>query len=166
MPDWIDARVKPVITTALANAGIDANVLLTGHDSDKLILNYPAVKAGTGYSAPAVLLEFGARATGQPHSIQSVICDIAPKISGVHFPEAKPLVMSAERTFWESDGSPCFCIQGRLRGQRYSRHWFDLAAIGKTHHFDTACTDAGLAEGCCQTQVDIFIEKDAAGDKN
>ena len=55
---------------------MDANVTLTGHDSDKLILNYPAVKQAPGYSAPAVRLEFGARATGQPHSIQSVICDI------------------------------------------------------------------------------------------
>ena len=159
LPDWIDARVKPVITTALANSGMDANVTLTGHDSDKLILNYPAVKTGTGYSAPAVRLEFGARATGQPHSIQSVICDIAPEISGVHFPEAKPLVMSAERTFWEkATAAHVFCLQGRLRGQRYSRHWFDLAAIGKTPHFEAASTDAGLAEDVARHKS-IFLSK-------
>lgn len=166
LPGWIDTCIKPVITTALANVGMDANVMLTGHDSDKLILKYPAVKTGTGYSAPTVLLEFGARATGQPHSIQSVVCDIAPEISGVHFPEAKPLVMSAERTFWEkATAAHVFCLQGRLRGQRYSRHWFDLAAIGKTTHFEAASTDAVLAEDVARHKSTFFIEKDARGAK-
>ena len=84
---------------------------------------------------------------------------IAPEISGVHFPEAKPLVMSAERTIWEkATAAHVFCLQGRLRGQRYSRHWFDLAAIGKTPHFEAASTDAGLAEDVARHKS-IFLSK-------
>lgn len=109
---------------------------LAGKDKDKLILAYPAVKTGTGYSAPTIQLEFGARATGEPHHVQPVACDIAPEIEGVTFPVAQPLVMAAERTFWEkATAAHVYCLQGRLRGERYSRHWYDLAAIAKTPHF-------------------------------
>lgn len=132
LPGWIEATVKPVIAAALAKAGLDASLTLAGKDNDKLILAYPAVKTGTGYSAPTIQLEFGARATGEPHHVQSVACDIAPEIEGVTFPVAQPLVMAAERTFWEkATAAHVYCLQGRLRGERYSRHWYDLAAIAK-----------------------------------
>ena len=115
LPDWIETTVRQVIETALAKDGLDAALTLAG--KDKLILAYPAVKTGTGYSAPTIQLEFGARATGEPHHVQSVACDIAPEIEGVTFPVAQPLVMAAERTFWEkANAAHVYCLQGRLRG--------------------------------------------------
>jgi hypothetical protein len=72
LPDWIEATVKPVITAALAKDGLDASLTRAGKDRDKLILSYPAVKTGTGYSAPTIQLEFGARATVEPHHVHSV----------------------------------------------------------------------------------------------
>ena len=115
LPDWIDATVKPVIAAALAKTGLEAGLTLAG--KDKLILSYPVVKTGTGYSAPTIQLEFGARATGEPHHVQPVACDIAPEIEGVIFPVAQPLVMAAERTFWEkATAAHVYCLQGRLRG--------------------------------------------------
>ncbi|MBP6967090.1 MAG: nucleotidyl transferase AbiEii/AbiGii toxin family protein, partial [Brachymonas sp.] len=72
LPDWIEATVRPVIAAALAKDGLDASLTLAGKDQDKLILSYPAVKTGTGYSAPTIQLEFGARATGEPHHVQPV----------------------------------------------------------------------------------------------
>jgi len=37
-------------------------------------------------------------------------------------------VLAAERTFWEkATAAHVYCLQGRLRGERYSRHWYDLA---------------------------------------
>lgn len=120
LPDWIEATVRPVIAAALAKDGLDASLTLAGKDQDKLILSYPAVKTGTGYSAPTIQLEFGARATGEPHHVQPVACDIAPEIEGVTFPVAQPLVMAAERTFWEkATAAHVYCLQGRLRGERY-----------------------------------------------
>jgi len=128
LPIWIEAAVKPVIAAALGQAGLHANLTLAGPNKDKLILVYRPVKTGTGYSAPTIQLEFGARATGEPHHVQPVACDIAPAIEGVTFPVAHPLVMAAERTFWEkATAAHVYCLQGRLRGERYSRHWYDLA---------------------------------------
>lgn len=166
LPDWIDSTVRPVIEAALAKAGVEATITLAGNDNDKLILAYPAIKAGTGYSAPTILLEFGARATGEPHDVQSVVCDIAPEISDVIFPSAKPLVMAAERTFWEkATAAHVYCLQGRLRGERYSRHWYDLAAMAKTSHLAAACADVDLAKAVAEHKSVFFVEKDAAGTK-
>lgn len=164
LPGWIDVTVKPVIQAALAKAGIEATLTRAGKDDDKLILTYPAVKTGTGYSAPTIQLEFGARATGEPHHVQPVTCDIAPAIGGIIFPTAQPLVMAAERTFWEkATAAHVYCLQGRLRGERYSRHWFDLAAIAKTAHFDAACANADLAKSVAEHKSRFFVEKDATG---
>lgn len=166
LPGWIEATVKPVIAAALERAGLEAKLTLAGKDRDKLILGYPAVKTGTGYSAPTILLEFGARATGEPHHVQPVACDIAPEIEGVSFPVARPLVMAAERTFWEkATAAHVYCLQGRLRGERYSRHWYDLAAIATTPHFAVACADRALAQAVAEHKSLFFIEKDATGSK-
>ncbi|WP_019919132.1 nucleotidyl transferase AbiEii/AbiGii toxin family protein [Methyloversatilis discipulorum] len=166
LPDWIEATVMPVIAAALQKSGLGASLALAGKDKDKLILAYPAVRTGTGYSAPTILLEFGARATGEPHHVQSVACDIAPEIEEVAFPVAQPLVMAAERTFWEkATAAHVYCLQGRLRGERYSRHWYDLVAIAKTPYFAAACADQALAQAVAEHKSVFFIEKDATGNK-
>ena len=58
-----------------------------------------------------------------------------------------------------------YCLQGRLRGERYSRHWYDLAAIAKTPHFAAACADQALARAVAEHKSVFFVEKDAAGAK-
>jgi len=101
LPQWIEQTVRPVIEQALVASGLQAELVLAGKASDKLIISYPAFKNGTGYAAAAIQLEFGARSTGEPHQRHHVVCDIAPFIDGVSFPTAQPLVMAAQRTFWE-----------------------------------------------------------------
>jgi hypothetical protein len=76
LPEWIASAVQPAIQDALVKAKLDATLELAGADNDKLLLRYPATKQGTGYVAPVVTLEFGGRATGEPHSTMPVTCDI------------------------------------------------------------------------------------------
>ena len=166
LPQWIGQTVQPVIEQALVASGLQAELSLAGKDSDKLIITYPAIKKGTGYAAATIQLEFGARATGEPHQRHHVACDIAPLIDGVTFPIAQPLVMAAERTFWEkATAAHVYCLQGRLRGDRYSRHWYDLAALAKTTHFDSAASDHELARQVAEHKSMFFAEKDANGGK-
>jgi len=166
LPQWIEQTVQPVIEQALVASGLQAELSLAGKDSDKLIITYPATKKGTGYAAATIQLEFGARATGEPHQRHHVVCDIAPLIEGVTFPTAQPLVMAAERTFWEkATAAHVYCLQGRLRGDRYSRHWYDLAALAKTTHFDSAASDHELARQVAEHKSMFFAEKDVDGGK-
>ena len=166
LPDWIEQSVRPVIDDALAEHGLQAELRIAGQDRDKLIIAYPAIKTGTGYVAATVQLEFGARATGEPHHFREVACDIAPWIEGVTFPTARPLVMTAERTFWEKAmAAHVYCRQERLRGERYSRHWYDLAALARTEHFEKAAADRQLAHQVAEQKSMFFAEKDADGTK-
>lgn len=166
LPQWVEQTVKPVIEQALVASALQAELSLAGKDSDKLIIAYPATKTGTGYTAATIQLEFGARATGEPHRKHHVTCDIAPFIEGVEFPCAQPLVMAAERTFWEkATAAHVYCLQGRLRGERYSRHWYDLAALAGTPHFDSAANNLELARQVAEHKSMFFVEKDAGGTK-
>ena len=166
LPQWIEQTVQPVIEQALVASGLQAALSMAGKDNDKLIIAYPATKKGTGYAAATIQLEFGARATGEPHQRHHVACDIAPLIDGVTFPTAQPLVMAAERTFWEkATAAHVYCLQGRLRGDRYSRHWYDLAALAKTTHFASAASNHELARQVAEHKSMFFAEKDVDGGK-
>lgn len=164
LPEWIKGTVQPILETALAASGLQAMLSLAGDNNDKLIIAYPAVRTGTGYATPTIQLEFGARATGEPNQTHPVSCDMAPLIESLEFPTAQPLVMAAERTFWEkATAAHVYCLQGRLRGARYSRHWYDLAAMAKTEHFDKAIANHQLAHQVAEHKSKFFAEKDVAG---
>lgn len=119
LPEWIAGTVQPVIQEALDQTKLGARLEISGDHKDKLLLHYPAVKEGTGYVAPVVTLEFGGRATGEPHAAMPVTCDIDGQIEGVTFPTASPIVMSVARTFWEkATATHVYCAQGRIRSER------------------------------------------------
>jgi hypothetical protein len=166
LPGWIEANVTPALRAALEATGEKATLTVSGKENEKLVLAYPALKTGAGYAAANVQLEFGARATGEPHRVHSVDCDIAASIPNVIFPTAKPLVMAAERTFWEkATAMHVYCLQGKLRGERYSRHWYDLAAIAASSHYADALADRELALQVAEHKSAYFAEKDAFGEK-
>jgi hypothetical protein len=162
LPLWIESQVRPVLAAALERDGLQASLAVAGDANDKLVLTYVPIKAGNGYAAPTVQLEFGARATGEPHQFHSVTCDMAAALAELVFPQARPLVMSAERTFWEkATATHVYCKQGRLRGERYSRHWYDLAAMSQSGHAQAAIANVALAQDVAKHKSMFFAEKDA-----
>jgi hypothetical protein len=163
LPQWIEGEVLPILQSALQRDGLQANLALAGHENEKLVLAYEPIKTGTGYAASSIQLEFGGRATGEPHQRHAVTCDMAAAIQGLVFPTAQPLVMAAERTFWEkATAAHVYCKQGRLRGERYSRHWYDLAAMANSGHAQAAIAAQALARAVAAHKSMFFAEKDAA----
>ena len=164
LPEWIVGEVQPIVHKALELAKLDAKLEIAGAEHDKLLLHYPAIKQGTGYVAPVVTLEFGGRATGEPHAVVPVVCDMDGQVDGVTFPTASPLVMSVARTFWEkATATHVYCAQGRIRGERYARHWHDLAAIMRSSHFRVAIEDRAVARAVADHKSHFFSEKDVEG---
>ena len=164
LPEWIAGEVEPILQKALEIEKLGAKLEITGAERDKLLLHYPAVKQGTGYVAPVGTLEFGGRATGEPHAVVPVVCDMDGQVDGVTFPTASPLVMSVARTFWEkATAAHVYCAQGRIRGERYARHWHDLAAIMRSSHFRVAIEDRVVARAVADHKSHFFSEKDVEG---
>lgn len=164
LPDWVTENIQPVIEAALAKERLNVRVELGGKENDKLLLHYPALTQGTDYVAPVITLEFGGRATGEPHELHAVVCDIAEHLPEVSFPTASPQVMTLARTFWEkATAAHVFCAQGRIRGERHARHWHDLAAISRSQYFATAIADQAVASAVAHHKSNFFIEKDKDG---
>lgn len=164
LPGWVDAQMRPWLAQRLAESGIAAELRVAGKENEQLQLLYPALSSGTGYVAPVVTLEFGGRATGEPHQAMAITCDMDGHVDEVVFPTAIPLVMSVSRTFWEkATAAHVFCAQARLRGERFARHWHDLAAIARSTYFEQAIADRAVAQTVAAHKSCFFAEKDAAG---
>ena len=147
LPQWIEGEVLPILLSALTRDGLQANLSLAGNEKEKLILAYEPIKVGTGYAASTIQLEFGGRATGEPHQRHAVTCDMAPAINGILFPTAQPLVMAAERTFWEKATLihvECHRPSLRPSAERLSRHWYDLARLADHEVGQQAMGDSEL----------------------
>lgn len=164
LPHWVRAHLRPWLAERLAESGLGAELNVAGNESEQLQLLYPALGAGTGYVAPVVTLEFGGRATGEPHQAIPITCDMDGHIDDVVFPTAVPQVMSVGRTFWEkATAAHVFCAQARLRGDRFARHWHDLAAIARSAYFEQAIGDRAVARTVAAHKACFFAEKDAMG---
>ncbi|EJL24469.1 hypothetical protein (DUF1814) [Caulobacter sp. AP07] len=163
LANWVEAKIAPLIRSAIESNQLQARVRT---DGEKLFIDYDALAAGTGYVSPSVMLEFGARATGEPWEVVPIACDAAPSLPELIFPTAAPQVMLAERTFWEkSTAIHVFCAQGRFRGaDRFARHWHDVVRLDDAGYAEKAIADRALAGAVATHKTMFFAEKNADGE--
>ena len=159
---WVRETVSPILLERLKDERVAARV--TAHP-DTLQIEYEPQGKGSGYVRPVVLLEFGARSTGEPFERRPVTCDAAAHLPEVTFPEATPAVMRPERTFWEkATAIHVFCHGGLFRGaERFSRHWYDIASLDRTGFVASAIADRDLARRVARHKSIFFREKDGEG---
>ncbi len=82
------------------------------------------------------------------------------------FPEARPTVMLAERTFWEkATAMHVFCRRERGRGERLARHWHDLVRLDEAGIAANALADRALALSVARHKAIFFVENDARGER-
>ncbi len=147
----------PIVAAALTAEALTATIRV---EEEKLFIDYEAAAAGSGYVAPSVMLEFGARSTGEPASLRDIDCDASGLIEGVTFPTARPRVMHAERTLWEkATAIHVFCLQERLRGDRFARRWHDVARLDEAGFAASAFADRELANAVARHKAMLFAEK-------
>ena len=79
LSDWVSAEIVPRLKHDLEQNGLPATVRAEG---DKVFIDYAPLVTGTGYVAPAVMLEFGARSTGEPSEPRAIHCDAAAYLQG------------------------------------------------------------------------------------
>lgn len=163
LSSWVDAEILPQLKQALLQQGLPAAVRAEG---DKVFIDYEPLATGTGYVPSSVMLEFGARSTGEPSESRAIRCDAAEHLQGVEFPTATPQVMRAERTFWEkATAIHVFCAQGEFRGgDRFARHWHDVTRLDAAGFADVAIADKALAQAVADHKSAFFAEKTTLGE--
>ena len=156
---WVEGQAMPAIETSLAQAGLAAQLRA---EEDKVFVGYTPLFTDYGFVRPEVMVEFGARSTGEPREERLIECDASADIPEVAFPSARPFVMKAERTFWEkATAVHVFCRRQRSRGERLSRHWHDLVRLDDAGYAERALADRALALSVARHKSMFFREKDA-----
>jgi hypothetical protein len=89
LSDWVGAEIVPRLKLDLEHHGLPATVRAEG---DKAFIDYAPLAIGTGHVTPAVMLEFGARSTGEPSEPRAIHCDAA-----THLDDAEPFDALLER---------------------------------------------------------------------
>jgi Nucleotidyl transferase AbiEii toxin, Type IV TA system len=160
---WVETEIVPLFEAALQAQNLQAKVR---SENDKVFIEYRPLFTGTGYVSAAVMMEFGARSTGEPVQSCLINCDAAKPLPSLMFPSQTVRVMRAERTFWEkATAIHVYCIQGAFRGgDRYARHWHDLSRLDAAGIANAAIADRNLAEAVAAHKAIFFAEKNAAGD--
>ena len=161
LAEWVENRARLIIEATLSELDLFARVRA---DGDRIFVSYEPLFTDYGFVRPEVMVEFGARSTGEPREKRPIECDAAPYISEVAFPSARTWVMLAERTFWEkATAVHVFCLQQRSRGERLSRHWYDLVRLDDAGFANKSIADRTLALSVARHKTMFFREKDASG---
>ena len=157
--EWVRDTACPLVERKLEQAGFAARVRA---EAEQLYVAYKPLFKPIGPVRPEVRVDFGARSTGEPHTVQHVMCDAATVLSDLAFPAATTAVMLAERTFWEKATSMhVYCLQGRVRGERWSRHWHDLVRLDDAGIAARALADRELALSVARHKAMFFRENDS-----
>ncbi len=159
--DWVLDQAAPSVEAHLRRAGFEPRVTA---EAERLRIAYEPLFDRYAFVRPEVTVEFGARSTGKPRVARPVECDAAPFLPDLLFPQARPFVMLAERTFWEkATAIHVFCLQEKKRGERLSRHWHDLARLDDAGVAAQALADRAVARSVARHKSVFFREKDTAG---
>lgn len=160
--EWTEHDAASAVLEGMSRSGFPVQLRSEG---DRIHVEYEPLFDDYGFVKPEVLLEFGARSTGEPHQRRLIACDAAESISSVGFPSAQPSVMLAERTFWEkATAIHVFCRQRRQRGTRLSRHWHDLVRLDDAGYAEKALANRELARSVARHKSFFFRERDISGD--
>ncbi|MET0962639.1 MAG: nucleotidyl transferase AbiEii/AbiGii toxin family protein [Noviherbaspirillum sp.] len=160
---WVAGEITPRLAQDIKQQSLPASVRA---EDSKVFIDYVPLAAGTGYVAATVVLEFGARSTGEPCQTRFIECDAAPYLPMLVFPTATPQVMRAERTFWEkATAIHVFCAQGAFRGgDRFARHWHDLARLDTAGFADAAIANRMIGKAVADHKRIFFTEKSRRGE--
>ena len=162
LTDWAKEVAMPVLADGLAGAGWPARLRAEDY---RVIVSYDPMFPEYGFVQPEVIVEFGARSTGEPREPRQIECDAASFLPDFSFPTARPSVMLPERTFWEkATAIHVFCRRARHRGTRLSRHWHDLVRLDDVGYAESALADRGLGQAVARHKAIFFRERAVSGD--
>ena len=90
------------------------------------------------------------------------MCDAPVHLPELAFLEALPAVTPAKRTFWEkAPPMHVYCLQRRLPGERWSKHWHDLVPLDYIGIVARASGTRNLALSVARQEPLFFRENDS-----
>lgn len=127
--------------------------------SEEIWLYYDSVvDERDDYIREGVKIELGGRNKIEPNDCYTVVPDISPHVD-LEFPTARPIVLAAERTFWEKATLihvECNRPDLRANADRISRHWHDLYLLKNSVVGESAIEDIELLTDVLKIKKTFF----------
>lgn len=160
LPAWISDDLVPLLDAQAKRDGV--RLRFEQETKERLHIHYEPLHAqSSSYIRSAVMLEFGARSTGEPVASRGVLCDAAAVLGDIELPSATVRAMQVGRTFWEkATAAHVYCAQQNLKGDRFSRHWHDIHYIKNSEHYEPSVSDRQLAGKVAVHKSFFFAERD------
>ena len=164
LAEWVREQACPVVEEGLSGSGFVARIRA---EAERLHVTYEPMFEASGFVRPNVLVEFGARSTGEPHANRPVVCDAAGPVFPIsRFPKRTP------PSCWRSGRSgrrrpPCMSSAARnaaaanvCRGTGTISRALDEAGIAAN-----ALADRALALSVARHKAMFFTENNARGER-
>ena len=137
-------------------------------DGQSLLFWYPTVTTGQGdYICPAVKIESGAKSALDPHEELIIVPYVSEEVPRLRLAASGVTTVVAERTFWDKivilhGVRNWFEKRGVLRGrgQRVSRHYYDVHRISQSELGARAVADRELGADCVAHTRMLFNSPD------
>lgn len=104
-------------------------------NGEKVWVSFPSVtEEADDYLKSRVLIELGGRNVIDPNERHKISPYVAALTPDLDYPTSEVVVLSPERTFWEKATLihvECNRSQLKENAERLSRHWYDLAMLGR-----------------------------------
>jgi hypothetical protein len=142
---YIAETLCPELEDLLRREDLGLSATVDLHDPHTVNIRYPAA-FGEAYIRPEVRLEIGPLASwvpSAPHVIRPYAFDVLPDV--FENPACEVLAIAAERSFWEKATILHQEAHRKTRiPQRYSRHYYDLCKLARSHVRQSALADPKL----------------------
>ena len=152
---YILGDFRAALTTAISQAADGCRVVADTDDPQTLLVEYPTLypSGDTGYVAPSVKIETGARSALDPNQTSGITAFIDDELHDWSLDVGNITVLSPRRTYWEKllilHGAHCgYRDEQRLPEDRnrISRHYYDAAMITASNTGASALSDLKLLD--------------------
>jgi hypothetical protein len=144
------SHVAPMLEARFADEFGSFTGLLELKSDEEIIFNYPSCYPMTGdYVFERVKIEFGGRNSIDPQDEIAIRPYLADLDLALDFPSASVRVLSPIRTFWEKATlahDECNRPEWTHEGERFARHWYDLARLADQDIGRRALTERAVLE--------------------
>ena len=161
--DHVSQHVVPLLIERLTDEFGIGNEAVELDDKETVVLDYPSCFAKSGgYIFERVRIEFGGRNSIEPNDTVELTALAASLGYDVEFPRATVDVLSPMRTFWEKATlahDECGRPEWTHEGDRFARHWYDLAMLADHDIGRCALGDTTLLNDVLRVKQAFWVRK-------
>ena len=162
LAEWVRGEALAAVGKGFRRPGLSGEVSASG---ERLVLRYEPLLEAYGFVRPEVIVEFGARGTGEPHETRPGRVRRGAASSRHRLSDGLSVGHDGRTHFLGKGDRDARVLPPAASAGRsaVSRHWHDVVRLDETGYAGKALVDRSLALSVARHKAAFFREKDAGG---